>query len=276
VRPERRSAARLAALVVAIVAAFVVAGTVTHRHEETTSARETKTTVSEPPTTTPHSEKTSGAHSSHRRTGISLDLSAHSTTDSSSIWVVVNKTHPIHPLNFRPRLTIVRGYQVAQAAARPLARLLDASDAARLGFKIASAFRSYAYQEHVHDALVSSVGSPAADRVSARRGHSEHQTGLAVDIITPDHPRCDLAACFATTPAGRWLAWNAWRYGFILRYTRENEAITGYHPEPWHIRYVGRPLAAAMRAAGITSLEKVFHVTGGNYRRSGDTSTIAR
>ncbi len=263
---ERRRAAGTAALVVAIVAAFVVAGTMTHRHEEAASARETKTPVSEPPTTTPHSEKTRGAHSSHRRTGISLDLSAHSTTDPSSIWVVVNKTHPLHPLNFRPRLIIVRGYQVAPAAARPLARLLDASDSARLGFKIASAFRSYAYQDHVHDALVSSEGSSPADRISARPGHSEHQTGLAVDIITPAHPRCDLAACFATTPAGRWLARNAWRYGFIVRYTRENQAITGYHPEPWHIRYVGRPLAAAMRAAGITSLEQVFHVTGGSYR----------
>jgi D-alanyl-D-alanine carboxypeptidase len=265
VRTERRSAARTAALVVAFVAAIVVAGSVTHRQEETASAEETKTPVSEPPAATPHSKKTGGAHSSHRRTGISLDLSAHSTTDPSSVWVVVNKTHPIRPLDFRPRLTIVRGYQVAQAAARPLARLLDASDEARLGFKIASAFRSYAYQDHVHDALVASEGSSEADRVSARPGHSEHQTGLAVDIITPAHPRCDLAECFATTPAGRWLARNAWRYGFIVRYTRENEAITGYHPEPWHIRYVGRPLAAAMRTAGITSLEQVFHVTGGTY-----------
>lgn len=256
----------MAGLIVTFVAAFVVAGTMTHPHEQTASAHETTSPASVPPTTTPHSKNTSGVRSSPRRRHISLDLSAHSTTEPSSIWVVVNKTHPIHPLDFRPRLCIVRGYQVARAAGRPLGRLLEAADAARLGLKIESAFRSYAYQAHVHDALVSTDGGAAADQISARPGYSEHQTGLAVDIITPANPGCDLAACFATTPAGRWLARNAWRYGFIIRYTRRNESFTGYHPEPWHIRYVGRPLAAEMRAFGGTSLEQVFHVRGGNYR----------
>jgi zinc D-Ala-D-Ala carboxypeptidase len=265
VRTERRGAARTAALVLAFVIAIVVVATVTHRHEETASAKATKAPVAAPPTTTPHRKK-EGAHGSHRRTGISIDLSAHSKTDPSSIWVVVNKAHGIQPPDFRPRLAIVRGYQVAQAAARPLARLLHAGDAARLGLKIASAFRSYAYQDLVHDALVSSEGSEAADRVSARPGHSEHQTGLAVDIVTPAHPDCDLAACFAATRAGRWLARNAWRYGFIVRYTRGNEAITGFHPEPWHLRYVGRPLAVAMRAAGSSSLEQVLHVAAAPVR----------
>jgi D-alanyl-D-alanine carboxypeptidase len=135
-----------------------------------------------------------------------------------------------------------------------------------LGLKIESAFRSYAYQVAVHDEVVANQGSAAADQVSARPGYSEHQTGLAVDIITPAHPGCDLAECFATTRAGRWLAASSWRYGFIVRYTRANEAFTGYHPEPWHIRYVGRPLASQMRATQITSLEQVFHLKGGHYR----------
>jgi D-alanyl-D-alanine carboxypeptidase len=178
----------------------------------------------------------------------------------------VNKTHPIQPLDFRPALTLVRGYQVARAASRPLARLLDAGDTAGLGFKIASAFRSYAYQQHVHGALVSAEGSAVADRVSARPGYSEHQTGLAVDLITPAHPGCDFTACFAGTPAGRWLATNARRYGFVIRYLPGNQAVTGYQPEPWHLRYVGRALAAAMQAAGITTLEQAFHIRGGDYR----------
>jgi D-alanyl-D-alanine carboxypeptidase len=260
----RRRAAGAAALVVAC-AVVVGAETLSHRHADTAPAAEAATRVPATPTTTP-SQRAGGGHSSTRRRRISLDLSAHPTTDPSSIWVVVNKTHPIHPLDFRPRLALVRGYQVAQPAAGPLTRLLRAADAAQLGFKIESAFRSYAYQVHVHDALVSTEGSAAADRVSARPGYSEHQTGLAVDLITPADPRCDLTACFATTPAGRWLARNAWHYGFVVRYTRANMALTGYEPEPWHIRYVGRPLAAAMRAAGVTSLEQVFHVRGGNYR----------
>ncbi len=254
---------------VLVVAAVAVGWTVTHRHGPSASADETRASARVPPTTSPPSKNAEGARSAPRRRHVSLDLSAHSTTDPSSVWVVVNKTHPIHPLDFRPRLALVRGYQVAAVASVPLGRLLRASDAAGLGLKIESAFRSYSYQVHVHDALVATEGEAAADQVSARPGYSEHQTGLAVDLITPAQPGCDLAPCFASTPAGRWLATNGWRYGFIVRYTRANEARTGYHPEPWHLRYVGRPLAAEMRAAHRTSLEQVFHVRGGDYPAAG-------
>jgi zinc D-Ala-D-Ala carboxypeptidase len=266
VRRRRRDAARAAALALTLLVALAVFAKVAHHpHAVAASADQGTRTPPRPPATAPYKPAFT-SHGARRRSGISLDLSARSTADPSSIWVVVNKTHPIHPREFRPELAIVRGYQVARAAAEPLARLLHAGDAAGLGFKIASAFRSYAYQVHVHDALVSSVGSAAADRVSARPGYSEHQTGLAVDLITPAHAGCDLTPCFAATPAGRWLARNAVRYGFIVRYTPGNQAITGYRPEPWHIRYVGRPLAAAMRAAGITTLEQALHIAGGNYR----------
>jgi zinc D-Ala-D-Ala carboxypeptidase len=204
---------------------------------------------------------------SKQGSGITLNLHAHSTTDPSSIWVVVNKKHPLRPLDFAPALTVVRGYQVAKAAAPDLEDLLEAGNAHGLGLHIASAYRSYAYQVAVHDSDVASHGGAAADRVSARPGYSEHQTGLAVDLITPDHSRCDFKACFAGTRAGRWLAGNSWRYGFIVRYTPGVQAITGYSPEPWHIRYIGRPLAAAMRHAHVATLEQVFHITGGGYPR---------
>lgn len=194
-----------------------------------------------------------------------FDRTAHSTTDPSSIWVVVNKTHPIKPSTFRPEITLVRGYQAASAAAGQLERLLADSDQAGVGFKIASAFRSYEYQRHVHSIQVAQDGQAAADRISARPGYSEHQTGLAVDLITPDDPSCDFDQCFATTSAGRWLVQHAREYGFLIRYTAGNEAITGYRPEPWHLRFVGRPLAAAMRTGGITTLEEFLGVTGGDY-----------
>jgi zinc D-Ala-D-Ala carboxypeptidase len=248
-------------VVVALVAYAVVVGRVGHRHEEAAATEDPPSQVAQRVPTTPHAKAGTGRQAAQRTSDLRA-LIAHQTKRMSSIWVVVNKTHPIHPLDFRPRVALVRGYQVARPAARPLARLLRAGDAARLGFKIASAFRSYGYQAQVHDAVVAGEGAAAADRVSARPGHSEHQTGLAVDLVTPAHPRCDFSACFAATPAGRWLAENAWRYGFIVRYTRANQAITGYAPEPWHLRYVGRPLAAAMRAARITTLEQVFHVSG--------------
>ena len=196
---------------------------------------------------------------------VPFDRTAHSTTDPRSIWVVVNKTHPVTPADFRPEVSIVRGYQVATAAAGPLGRLLDASDRHDLGFKIASAFRSYSYQYGVHAATEAARGAAGADLVSARAGYSEHQTGLAVDLVTPADPACDFDACFARTPGGRWLARNAWRFGFVVRYQPATTAITGYSPEPWHLRYVGRPLAREMRVTGIATLEQFFDVRGGDY-----------
>ncbi|MEP9364398.1 M15 family metallopeptidase [Nocardioides sp. CN2-186] len=194
-----------------------------------------------------------------------LDRTQHSTSDPASIWVVVNKRHPVSP-DYAPDITLVRGYQVASPAAGPLTDLLADSDAQGLGFKIASAYRSYGYQEGVYGNVVAASGQAAADRVSARPGYSEHQTGLAVDLVTPASPVCDFDACFAGTPGGRWLAHHAWRYGFVVRYQPGTEAVTGYSPEPWHLRYVGRPLAAELRRTHVDTLEEFFDITGGDYR----------
>ena len=161
----------------------------------------------------------------------------------------------------------MRGYQVATVVVGPLTRLLAESDRAGLGFKIASAFRSRDYQAAVHAGTVAARGRAAADRVSARPGHSEHQTGLAVDLVTPADPACDLEACFADTPGGRWLAEHAWRHGFVVRYQPGTTAVTGYSPEPWHLRYVGRALAAELRRTGVVTLEEFFGVEGGDYPR---------
>lgn len=193
-----------------------------------------------------------------------FDRAAHSTTDPASIWVVVNKKHPVPP-DYRPDITLVRGYQVASPAAGPLAELLDDSDGQGLGFKIASAYRSFGYQSGVYGNVVAGSGQAAADRVSARPGHSEHQTGLAADLVTPASPGCDFEACFAGTPGGRWLARNAWRYGFVVRYLPGNEAVTGYSPEPWHLRFVGRQLAAELRRTRTDTLEEFLDISGGDY-----------
>lgn len=207
------------------------------------------------------------------RTTRRFDLGARSTTDPGSPWVVVNKKHPVDPLDFQPDLTLVRGYQVAVAAAPALTRLLAASDRAErarggagFGFKIASAYRSYGYQQSVHDGLVATTGQTHADRYSARPGHSEHQTGLAVDLVTPATPACDFAVCFGQTPAGRWLRTHAGHFGFVIRYTAADRRVTGYAPEPWHLRYVGRALAREMGRRHVAALEELFGVTGGGYR----------
>ncbi|HEX4472990.1 MAG TPA: D-alanyl-D-alanine carboxypeptidase family protein [Nocardioides sp.] len=250
------------ALVAALVVLPLVAGCAA-------SATTGPTTSSAP--TGPGGPATPSSHSTHGSTqhggtssGATFDRGRHSLGDPTSIWVIVNKRHPISPLEFRPRISIVRGYQVATPAAAPLTRMLDAADRAGVPLKIASAFRSYGYQEGVHSHLVATLGLQAADAISARPGYSEHQTGLAVDL-QPLDGTCALQDCFAGTAAARWLTAHAWTFGFVVRYTRANSQVTGYSPEPWHFRYVGSALARELHETGIASLEQFFGVTGGDY-----------
>jgi len=94
----------------------------------------------------------------------------------------------------------------------------------------------------------------AGENRAAKPGFSEHQTGLAADISATDQT-CAIKICFAHTKAGRWLAANAYKFGFILRYPRGATAVTGYQFEPWHYRFVGTKLALEMHKAKATVLE---------------------
>lgn len=193
-----------------------------------------------------------------------FDRTARSTTRAGSLWVVVNKRHGIDP-SYEPPLSIVRGHRVATAAATDLTRMLEAADELGLGLKIVSGHRSYARQQEIYQRAVATRGTASADAVSARPGHSEHQTGLAVDVDTTHSPACSLHPCFADTTAGQWVADNAWRHGFVIRYTGTNRVVTGFSHEPWHLRYVGHALAREMRRTGAASLEGFLGVRGGDY-----------
>jgi D-alanyl-D-alanine carboxypeptidase len=124
---------------------------------------------------------------------------------------------------------------------------------------LSSGYRSYDYQVGLYNGYVKSQGQATADTQSARPGYSEHQTGLAVDI-EPASKKCELDACFADTPEGKWLVANAYKYGFILRYTQDKTAVTGYAYEPWHFRYVGTPLATEMHNQNVATLEEFFNL----------------
>ncbi len=108
------------------------------------------------------------------------------------------------------------------------------SDAAKEGisFNIISGYRSYSHQDTLYNNYVKRDGKAEADRYSARPGHSEHQTGLAFDVNS-------LEQSFGNTKVGKWLSDNCYKYGFILRYPKGKESITGYMYEPWHFRYLG-------------------------------------
>jgi D-alanyl-D-alanine carboxypeptidase len=196
----------------------------------------------------------------------------YSLTDPASIWVIVNKQHPLSPQDYAPTDLITpsvplrvpgnESMQLRKVAASSLEQMFSAAKAQGLNLMLSSGYRSYTYQVSLYGGYVQSQGQAAADQVSARPGYSEHQTGLAADI-EPTSKNCELEQCFETTPEGQWLAANAYKYGFILRYTADKVAVTGYKYEPWHYRYVGTDLTSQMRDTSAKTLEEFFDVTGG-------------
>ncbi|WP_432505254.1 M15 family metallopeptidase [Kineococcus arenarius] len=189
---------------------------------------------------------------------------APSTTDAASPWVVVNKKHPIDPADYAPaELVTVGGEEVGAVAAPDLTALLAAARADGVDLRITSGYRSREHQRAVHERAVRRDGLAVAESVSARPGHSEHQTGLAVDFGSGSEPGCGLGSCFEGTPEGRWLAERAGLFGFLLRYPAGYTEVTGYAHEPWHYRWVGRELVEQVAHRGVATLEEFFGITGG-------------
>ncbi|GAB7192835.1 hypothetical protein NUM3379_35440 [Kineococcus sp. NUM-3379] len=188
----------------------------------------------------------------------------HSTTDPASPWVVVNKKRPLVPGDHVPAsLTEVAGEPVATAVVPDLTALLAAGEADGVRLTLTSGYRSRAQQEAVHERAVRRDGREVAERFSARPGYSEHQTGLAVDFGSAAQPACAVQDCFGQTPEARWLAAHAGGFGFLLRYPAGLTPVTGYAPESWHYRWVGRELVARMAERGVVTLEEFFGVPGG-------------
>ena len=120
-----------------------------------------------------------------------------------------------------------------------------------------SGFRSYATQAQLYQSYVNQEGQAAADRYSARPGYSEHQTGLAFDVIGTDGQLVE------DSSAAQWLLDHAPDYGFVVRYPRGKESVTGYMHEEWHLRYIGKE-AKDIAASGLT-LEEYYGFDGGDY-----------
>ncbi|MEW9671495.1 D-alanyl-D-alanine carboxypeptidase family protein [Ammoniphilus sp. 3BR4] len=123
-----------------------------------------------------------------------------------------------------------------------------------------SAYRSFDIQETIYHSNVRALGQEEAAKWSARPGESEHQTGLAIDISTAEMGFL-LEESFAETKEGKWLAEHAALHGFIIRYPKGKEELTGYSYEPWHIRYVGKKAAKEISEKGITLEEYVKELT---------------
>jgi len=115
-----------------------------------------------------------------------------------------------------------------------------------------SAYRSYNYQNTLYNNRVKSEGLEYADKTAARAGHSEHQTGLAIDILNKNYEYID-----SDDEEYKWLIENSYKYGFILRYPKDKENITGYTYEPWHFRYLTIEIATILKEKNITYEEYI-------------------
>ncbi|MBK5240291.1 M15 family metallopeptidase [Clostridium sp.] len=124
-----------------------------------------------------------------------------------------------------------------------------------------SGYRDYSYQEKLYNDKVDRSGKEEADKYVAQAGESEHQTGLAMDLLSDEYTTLDEG--FKNTKAYKWIIENCYKYGFILRYPEGKEQITGYDYEPWHIRYVGGKVAKEIVHRGIT-LEEYLNISIAN------------
>ena len=169
--------------------------------------------------------------------------------------VIANKTYSL-PSNFSPNnLVSINGYIRVVDYVKDAFNSLQ-SDATSIGLNIyaSSGYRSYKDQDYIYNNYVRLDGKEIADTYSARAGHSEHQTGLAIDLNSID-------MSFDNTDESNWLKDNCYKYGFIIRYPKGKDDITGYMYEPWHIRYVGKNLAIKLYNNGDwITLEEYFGI----------------
>ncbi len=190
-------------------------------------------------------------------------------TDPDNIAVLVNRQYPLSKdyvpgdltvpnIRFSFYGTYEKSY-VRQETACALEKLFAAAAEQGVVLKGVSAYRSYARQQEIYEGNVRSRGMETTDLVSARPGTSEHQTGLSIDVSS-DSVGCALEESFGDTQEGRWLADNCHKFGFIIRYPKDKTKITGYSYEPWHIRYVGKRLAAHLYKKDMT-LEEYYQKT---------------
>ncbi|CAG9621950.1 M15 family metallopeptidase [Sutcliffiella rhizosphaerae] len=186
--------------------------------------------------------------------------------NTDNILVLVNKNQSL-PTDYIPKdLTIpdvpfsfegdYEKKYLRKEAAQALESLFTAAEKDGIEIFAVSGYRSYETQNSIYNSYIKRWGEEKTNAVSAVPGHSEHQTGLAMDISSHS-AALDLTEEFGETTEGKWVKEHASEHGFIIRYPEEGEPITGYQYEPWHLRYVGNEVAAYMYEHNLT-LEEFF------------------
>ncbi|WP_101910731.1 M15 family metallopeptidase [Marasmitruncus massiliensis] len=178
--------------------------------------------------------------------------------------ILVNSDHAIDQ-SFKPELSEVQnGYLMDKRVVGNAQRMIQDAREQGVELLVCSGYRSYESQQQHFDSSVQSLKNSgyteaaaiaSTQQLIARPGTSEHQTGLALDIVTPSYQGLDDG--YAETDAAKWLLKHAAEYGFILRYPKDKEEITKISFEPWHYRYVGKQAATEIMEEGIC-LEEYF------------------
>ncbi|QUL54642.1 M15 family metallopeptidase [Paenibacillus tritici] len=186
--------------------------------------------------------------------------------EPESIAVMVNKQYSL-PEKYKPADLVypdvpfifsekIEKRMLRREAAEALEEMFAGAKEDGIYLAGVSGYRSEATQRRLFNNYVDRDGEEKARTYSALPGHSEHQTGLAIDLSGSDG-KCAAESCFAGTKEAEWLAAHAAEYGYIIRFLEGKEAITGYIYEPWHVRYVGKEIAASVTERGIT-LEEYY------------------
>ncbi len=174
-------------------------------------------------------------------------------------YMIANKTYGL-PENYVPKNATL--YRIAPVAQSYLNDLFKAAKEAGYDLKDQSGYRSYSVQKNLYNNALNRGGKEDADRYSARPGHSEHQTGYAMDICDKNYMGACISTAYDKVPSAKWLSDNCWKYGFILRYVKGKENETGYGYESWHFRYVGKDLAEILYNNGDwLTMEDYFGIT---------------
>lgn len=184
-------------------------------------------------------------HDLERKNAIESEIQKLENILNDPMIILINKKNSLssdyEPPNLKtteiPFLSHIETRDLEAVAADAVKEMFDAARKEGINLLGASGYRSYNIQTNLYNSNVKRLGKEKADLYSAAPGTSEHQLGLAIDIVSEEYNR--LEEEFENTEAFNWLMNNCHKYGFILRYKKGKENITEYNYEPWHYRYIG-------------------------------------
>jgi zinc D-Ala-D-Ala carboxypeptidase len=263
-RLRRAVAATFAVLVIFAVlnVTGVVGGDGGHDEAAPTTTSETTTTTIPPPPPCAEGDVVVPDNPNTEWSTVLID-----TARALPDWYAPGDLHNIADAGF----PFTDGLAVRQLVLADLGALREAAAANGTPLSILAAFRSHAQQADLYERRVDELGDSEAGSRVARPGHSEHQLGTTIDVTSEGET--DVDQSWGATPTGQWVATHAHEYGFLISYPLDASDRTCYDYEPWHLRYVGRDLAAAVIDSGLTLREHLWRLDPVDITAAATTTT---